>query len=129
MNTNWIDIYVTKITGEYFDKNEVYREIQSVVEELKRSVESVNAGFVSFDWETDKLKLPDCNILVQIDGDRLTFVKQDKETETELYSAYLSYDFGKYKLRSTSRNDIINQFDKLDQAINEMIAYTLIFNG
>lgn len=122
MSDSWINFYVKKISGIYFDEVLLDSVIEEQIKSINESIETIDVRPAVYDKKTRVIKLPDCYVEISIENNQVTF---DKFKEKNHYKGgiVLSSTADGYKYSWEGTNKVFSEKQAIKHALELVLVY------
>jgi len=124
VDKNWINAYVSKISGKHFELLLVQDIIDSSIEMLNVKLNDNQQFKANFNKEKNEISFPDCLVSFKIQGPTLSLRKVLK-SNYQVAGGIKIFDTGlAYHLKSGA--DLIEEVETISEALDRALSYLLL---
>jgi hypothetical protein len=121
---NWMDAYVSKVSGKHFELLSVQSVIDSFIDMLNVKLNENQQPEVEFIKEESKISFPDCSVFLKIQGSILSLSKVLK-SNNQVAGGIKIFDTGlAYQLKTGSK--LIEEVETIPEALDRALSYLLV---
>jgi hypothetical protein len=124
VDKNWINAYVSKISGKHFELVLIQDIIGSFIEMLNVKLNDNQQPKVNFNKEENEISFPDCLVSFKIQGSVLSLRKVLK-SNYQVAGGIKIFDTGlSYHLKSGA--ELIEEVENISEALDRALSYLLL---
>ncbi|MDD1513815.1 hypothetical protein ABEX88_22170 [Priestia megaterium] len=124
VDKNWINAYVSKISGKHFELLVVQDIIVSFIEMLNVKLNDNQQPKVNFNKVENEISFPDCLVSFKIQGSVLSLRKVLK-SNYQVAGGIKIFDTGlSYHLKSGA--ELIEEVENISEALDRALSYLLL---